>query len=273
MNAVDFKARFGPWALIAGASVGLGAAYAEQIAARGLNVVLVARRASALDELCQQLKANYKVEARAIPLDLARDDAAQVLAATLSDVEVGLLVCNAALSVIGPFLDRSLDEHLAEIAINCRTPMSLAYTFGQPMRARRRGGILFMSSLTAQQGTATIANYAATKAYNLILAEGLWEELRYSGVTVMACCAGAISTPNYLDSLSDRTPRAAPPGTLTPDAVARETLAAFGKQGSFIPGFTNKSAAFVLRRLMPRGLTVRMMGRVMRGLYGDYTAS
>jgi short-subunit dehydrogenase len=264
-----FKEKYGPWALVAGASAGLGESFAEQIAAQGINVALVARREEVLNSVRDKLATTYHVEVRTIPLDLGRDDAATVIAEALADVEVGLLVYNAARSVIGRFLDRPLEDHLAEIATNCRTPMSLAYGFGMRMQARHRGGIILMSSLSSLQGSANIANYTATKAYNTLLAEGLWEELRRDGVDVLACCAGAVSTQNYLDSLATGKSSGSPAGAMTPQAVVKETLAALGKEGSFVPGLSSKAAAFVMRRLMPHGLAVRIMGRVMRQLYGD----
>jgi len=269
LSPTEFKARYGPWALVAGASEGLGEAFAEQIAQLGLNVALVARREALLDSLRDRLTGAYGVEVRTIPLDLAREDAPAVIAGALADVEVGLMVYNAALSIIGPFLERPLADHHAEIAINCQAPMSLAYSFGQQMRPRGRGGIILMSSLSALQGSANIANYTATKAYNMILAEGLWEELRFSGVDVLACCAGAVSTPGYLSSLSDSPSKGSPAGAMMPKAVVVQTLAALGKQGSFFPGFNSKAAAFFMRRLMPHRLAVQVMGRVMRQMYGS----
>jgi short-subunit dehydrogenase len=265
-----FKEQYGPWALVAGASEGLGEAFAEQIAAKGINVALVARREALLNTLRDKLIAKYRVEVRTIPLDLAREDAVSVISDALQDVKVGLLVYNAALSVIGPFMDRPLADHLNEITINCRTPMSLAYIFGRQMQAQRRGGIILMSSLSALQGSANIANYTATKAYNMILGEGLWEELRRDGVDVLACAAGAISTPNYVASLANgNASKGSPAGAMSPETVVTQTLAALGKEGSFFPGFSSKAAAFVMRRLMPHGLAVRIMGRVMRQLYGS----
>src|SRR5262249_2332566 len=157
----------------------------------------------------------YGVQVRKIPFDLAREDAAATLAAQTDDLEIGLLVYNAALSVIGPFLERPLEDHFAEIATNCRTPMSLAYSFGQQMRGRGHGGIILMSSVSSGQGSALIANYAATKAYNALLAEGLWEELRDQGIDVMACQAGAVSTQSFADSLPDND---VPTGAMTPEA-------------------------------------------------------
>ena len=258
-----FRARYGPWAVVAGASEGLGAEYATQLAARGLNVVAIARRESMLRELSTGLSARYGVHVRSLALDLAREDVVAALTAATADLEVGLLVYNAALSIIGPFFDAPLDEHLREVAINCRGPLALAYTFGRSMVARGRGGIVLMSSLSATMGSALIANYAATKAYNLVLAEGLWEELRTGGVDVMACAAGAVATPGYLESEPKRGG-----GSMTPERVVAETLAALGSTPSFVPGGSNRLAAFTLRRLVPRASAIRLMGRVMRGMYG-----
>jgi short-subunit dehydrogenase len=272
--SVDFRARYGPWAIVAGASAGLGAAFAEQIAAQGLNLVLVARRRELLEQVGAHLVSTYGVQVRTITLDLARDDATATIAGAAADLDIGLLVYNAAYSVIGPFLDRSLEDHLREVAANCRTPLGLAYTYGQPMRRRGKGGIILMSSLSALQGSALIANYAATKAYNLLLAEGLWEELRGAGVDVLACRAGAVSTPNYLKSISRPAQTSAEPplGAMPAEVVVADTLAGLGRSGSLIPGWNNQAAAFVMQRVLPRGLAIRLMGRVLRRLYSDYAA-
>jgi uncharacterized protein len=262
----DFRDRFGPWALIAGASAGLGAEYAAQCAALGLNLFLVARRTELLEPLAARLAAVHHVEVRICGCDLARADLASFLAEQTAGLEIGLLVYNAAYSAIGPFLARPLADHLLEIETNCRAPLALVHTYGVGMAERGRGGIILMSSLSADQGAPLISNYAATKAYNLILAEGLWDELRERGVAVLACCAGAIATPNYLASLSEsRAKRAAP--SMPPTQVVAETLAALGDGPSVIPGRGNRLAAFIMRRLLPRRVAVLLMGRVLRGIY------
>jgi uncharacterized protein len=199
-SEAEFQRRYGPWAVVAGALSGLGEAFAVQLAAQGLNVVLIARRAALAAELAEQLAERYGIETRVLELDLARPDAAEVVSNETADLDVGLMVYNAALSIIGPFLDHPLEDHLREIETNCRAPMLLAYTLGRRMLARGRGGVVLVSSLSATMGSALIANYGATKAYNLVLAEGLWEELRTRGVDVMACCPAAVSTPNYAAS-------------------------------------------------------------------------
>ena len=134
------------------------------------------------------------------------------------------------------------------------------------MLPRRRGGIILMSSLSAFQGSAFIANYAATKAFNILLAEGLWEEWRQSGVDVMACVAGATSTPKYLASNPKQTGRFSD-ATLPPQVVVREALAAIGKQPFVIPGAVNRLSSFIMRHILPRKMAIRMMGSVLRNMY------
>ncbi len=266
-RAQAFRTKYGPWALVAGASAGLGAAYATQLAALGLNLVLVARRAPELEALATALRERNHVETRTLALDLGQPDAAALLDQQTADIEVGLLVYNATRSLIGPFLDRALDDHLDELAVNVRTPMELAWRFGRRFSARRHGGVILMSSMSASLGSALISNYGATKAYTLVLAEGLWEELRAQGVDVLAALPAAISTPGAQASGAQRR-RAADATTLTPEVVARETLAALGRGPTVTPGGVVKLASFFMKRVMPRTSAIRMMGRVMRQMYG-----
>ena len=264
-TTTKFHAHYGPWAVVAGASAGLGAEFATQLAARGLNLVLIARRKELLDELSAKLTREYAIEVQPLELDLAREDAGAVVEAATSDIEVGLLVYNAALSMIGPYLQTSLQDHLDEVAINCRAPLTLSYILGQKMVKRRRGGIVLMSSLSSSQGSALITNYTATKAYNRLLAEGLWEELRTQGVDVIACSPSAVSTPNYIAS-APRSGRISA-STMTPHAVVSETLVALGKQPVIIPGWSNRLANVFMQRVLPHKTAIKLMGRVMRGMY------
>lgn len=263
----NFPARYGPWAVVAGASEGLGAEFATELAERGLNLVLAARRAERLEALAAHLRAAHAVQVHSLPLDLSRPEASLTVQEQTRDLEIGLLVYNAAFAAIGPFFQRSPEEHLRELDLNCRTPLELVYLLGRQFLAQHRGGIVLMSSLSASQGAALISHYAATKAYNLVLAEGLWAELRKQGVDVLACCAGATNTPNYIASLSRASVRVQG-SAMQPRAVVAETLAALGKQPSVIPGRQNRLAAFVLRRLLPRKVTIQLMARVLEGMYG-----
>lgn len=261
-RAAVFREKYGPWAVVAGASEGLGAEYATQLAAFGLNVVLIARRRDMLEQLSEQLTSKHQIQTRILPLDLAAEDLATIISEQTGDLDIGLLVYDAARSVIGPFYDQSLADHLNEIQVNCRAPLILTYTLGQRMIARGRGGIILMSSLSSSMGSGMIANYAATKAYNMVLAEGIWEEMHARGLDVMACAAGAISTPNYLAS----EPKGST-ATQTPSAVVAETLAKFGKLPSLVPGRMNRVQAFAMRRLLPRRMAIQVMGSVMHGMY------
>ena len=260
-----FRERYGPWALVAGASDGLGAAFGRALAARGLDVVLVARRASRLERLADEIRAEHGVEARAVVQDLAVPDLVASLGAATAELEIGLVVYNAGLSIIGPFLDQPIENHLETLRVNCRGPLALAHHFGRPMARRGRGGIVLMSSLAGFQGSALVATYSASKAFDLVLGESLWEELRGRGVDVLSCCAGATRTPNYVASRPRRGRVDAP--EMEPEEVASEALAALGSRASLVAGSTNRLLGLVMHRLLPRSVAVRIMGASMRRLY------
>jgi len=258
-----FRERYGPWALVAGASAGLGEAFARLLAARGLHLVLLARRADALARLAEDLRRAHAVDVRTEAMDLSRADVGAAAARAAEGVEVGLLVYNAAHSAIGPFLGRPLEEHLRVVDVNCRGPLALAHVLGGAMASRGRGGIVLMASLAASQGNPLLASYAASKAFELVLAEGLWSELRERGVDVLACRAGATRTPGYAASR----PRRSVP-LMEPEDVARRALDALGHGPSVVTGALNRVAAFAFGRLLPRRASIQIMGRATRRLYG-----
>jgi short-subunit dehydrogenase len=260
----DFAKRYGPWAVIAGASVGLGEAFARQLAARGINLVLIARRQDALDRLASDLRATCKVDLRTLAADLGQADVLASVQAVTADIDVRLLVYNAAYSTIGAFIDRPLAEHLRVIDVNCRGPLVLAHHFGRTMAACRRGGMVLMSSTAGSQGGPWISSYAASKAFNTVLGEALWEELSASGVDVVVCRAGATRTPGY--ELSKPRPSRVP--LLDPNFVAEHTLAALGRGPSVVPGLFYRFSAFLMAHLFPRRMAIRIMGRATRKLYG-----
>jgi hypothetical protein len=181
-----------------------------------------------------------------------------------ADIDVRLLVYNAAYSTIGAFIDRPLAEHLRVIDVNCRGPLVLAHHFGRTMAARRRGGMVLMSSTAGSQGGPWISSYAASKAFNTVLGEALWEELSASGVDVVVCRAGATRTPGY--ELSKPRPSRVP--LLDPNFVAERTLAALGRGPSVVPGLFYRLSGFLMAHLFPRRMAIRIMGRATRKLYG-----
>ncbi len=256
-----FKSRYGPYAVVAGGSDGLGAAFAEALAQRGLDLVLVARQEDRLRALASRLAQGYGIDAIPIAADLADVDAAMARIGALP-AGIGLLVYNAAYAPIGPFAETDADRLARAAAVNVRAPLLLAKRLSAPMIARGRGGIVLMSSLAGAQGSPNLAAYAATKSFNATLAEGLWKELKPHGVDVLACVAGAILTPGYRQAEKSRPA----PGAMEARDVAECALRALGKGPIVVPGAVNRVARFVLTRLLPRRAAIALMARNTGGL-------
>jgi short-subunit dehydrogenase len=197
---MDFKSKYGLWALIVGASEGLGAAFANNAAQRGLNVALVARRAPALAQVAADLRAKHGVDTREISADAGAPDFLETVQAGTQGLEIGLMIFNAGIQPGGPFLRIKMEDHLACIQIQCVAPTRLCHWLGREMVARGRGGLVLISSGAAQQGLAHWASYSGAKAYELILAEALWDELRDQGVNVVGYVVGMTATPNFIRS-------------------------------------------------------------------------
>lgn len=254
---MQFVDRYGPWAVVCGASEGLGAEYARQLAAKGLKLVLVARREAVLSELAKSLN----VETKCVALDLAADDAPARVASETAALDVGLFLYNAAFSPIGPLLEQSLEDNLKAVQVNVRTPTALVHHFAPRLVKRKQGALVLLSSLTAFQGSPYVSTYGATKSFNLSLAEGLWAELRGTGVDVLCVCPGATATPNLL-----KASKKAPPGMQQPAEVVRETLENLDAGPMLIPGTFNKFASLLMRRLLPRKTTIAIMASETRKL-------
>ncbi|MCL2464055.1 MAG: SDR family NAD(P)-dependent oxidoreductase [Micrococcales bacterium] len=263
---MSFADKYGPWALITGASQGLGAEFARQVAARGLHVVLVARSAPALRERADEIEAVAGVRTRVVSLDLADEGAPAALAAATDDLEIGLLVNNAGISTVGPFLDRDPDFLARQVYVNVRAGVVLARLFAPRMVERGRGGLVFLSSGSALHGTPWSAAYCGTKAYNVMLAEALWYELRPRGVDVLGFLAGATRTPGFQANGPGRS-RLVPVMDVQP-AVA-QALRALGRRPSVAAGRLNR-LGYGAMGLMPRAAAVRVLGRSMSTLFGPF---
>jgi short-subunit dehydrogenase len=261
MKTLRFKERYGPYALIAGGSDGLGLAFAEAIARRGLNLALIARQEDRLKAAAVRLQETYQVDVISIAADMSDYENVKKLISKLK-VPIGLLVYNAAYAPIGLFENTSEDKLALATAVNVKGPLLLTKLLCEPMIRQKRGGIVLMSSLAGGQGSPNLAAYAATKSFNAVLAEGLWKELKPHGVDVLACCAGAILTPGYQQA--EKNKRA--PGTLEANVVAEKTLVALGRGPIFIPGAINKVGRFVLTRLMSRKSAIEIMSKNTGGL-------
>ena len=263
-----FRERYGKWALVAGASEGLGAEFCHQLAARGLAIALVARRPEPLDRLASELERAYGVETRELVFDLARAEHLDELERATAELDLGLLVGNAAWSPIGEFLERSLGEHRTILELNCRAALVLSHVFGQRLVDRGRGGIILMSSLAGLQGTALTAHYSASKAYLRVLAEGLWQELRPCGVDVVACVAGPTDTPTWRAGHPKLVGRCRLPRVQSASEVVAATLRGLGRVPIVTPGFGNSAIHCLLRRVLPTSVAVRLVSRTTRKMYG-----
>ena len=221
---------YGPWAFIAGGSEGVGASFARLLAAGGINLVIAARRPEPIQALAAQLRREYGVEVRELPINLCAADMLEQVEAATADIEVGMLICNAgAENSLAPFLDRKPGRAEMPITLNVTAPTRLAYHFGAGMRERGRGGMIIVGSNSCHVGAPRQAVYSAAKAYQFNLAEALWAELRPDNVHVLGLILGLTNTPNLIRT-------GYKPGTAAhlvmsePDDVARQGFEQLGHQ-------------------------------------------
>jgi short-subunit dehydrogenase len=265
-RAALFAARYGPWALVTGASRGLGAEFARQLAARGLNLVLVARSEDRLKALAHGLEGEHRIRVKIIAIDLSREDLLDPIKKATDSLEIGLLVNNAGLSTVGPFLDMSADYLLSQFHTNARSALVLTRHFGEKMAAQERGGVIFLSSGSAPHGTPFSANYSGTKAYNLMLAEALWAEWRPLGVDVLGFIAGLTRTPG-MEANGLKPNVFVPLGR--PDKVVRRALQTLGKKPSAADGIRNR-LGYTFFNLAPRSFSTSILGKSMDAMFGPF---
>jgi len=195
-----WRERYGPWAIVTGASDGIGRAIADQLAQAGLNLLLVARRQAVLDQLATDWRNRYSIKTMALAVDLSQPDAVEQVLSAAQALDVGLLVACAGFGTTGRFMDADPTQELNMLAVNCQAVLLLSQQIGQRLAKRGHGGIILMSSLVAFQGVPLVAfqgvplaaHYAATKAYVQFLAEGLHEEMAPLGVDVLASSPGPV---------------------------------------------------------------------------------
>jgi len=256
-----FQESYGPWALVAGGSEGLGEAFAQALAKRGLNLVLLARREDKLRQAAEKLKERYSIDVNTHALDLADFEKTKQIICGLKE-QLGIMVYNAAFAPIGLF-ENIPEEQLALAAdVNVKGPLLLSKLMSERMMPRGKGGIVLMSSLAGTQGSLGLQTYSATKSFNAILAEGLWKELKPHGIDVIACVAGAILTPGYRQAEKNKPA----PGTLSAETVAEKTLQALGKKPVIVPGAVNKIARFLMLRILSRKAAISLMMKNTGGL-------
>ena len=263
---MTIKEKYGPLALIAGASEGIGGAYARQLASAGINLILIARRKKPLERFAAELTTQYGIHAICIQEDLATPDAAIRIMDQIKGHEINLFVYNAGNSYIGRFEEQEWQVHQDIAFTNMITPLHLVHSIAPSMLAKGKGAIILMASLAGFQGTPFIATYAATKAFDQILGESLWYEWKNRGVDVLACCAGATSSPNFLNTNPGKQHFLAPK-VQTPEEVVTECLKRLGKTPSFITGRANKIASFFMRRVLSRKKAITTMGDTTVKMY------
>lgn len=248
--------------LITGASSGIGEVFARKLAARGENVVLVARSEDKLAALCNELGRGAAVAAQYVALDLTERDApARLFEETARrELEIETLINNAGFGSLGEFAKLDLQWELGMIDLNIRALVELTHLYLAPMRARGRGAVINVASTAAFQPVPFMATYAATKAFVLSFSQAIWEENRPHGIKVMALCPGATET-NFFDVAGGRPPFRS---MQEPEQVVRTALSALERGQSYvISGWTNYFVA-QSERLVPRSLIARFIGRMMR---------
>ena len=253
------KTKYGPWAVVTGASSGIGLELAERLAEAGLNVLLTARTRPLLEELAARLQSLYEVQTRIIVADLSQPDGSEDIIEGAKDLEVGLLVCSAGFGTSGSFLQSPLEKELDMLQVNCTSLIVLTHHFGNIFANQSRGGIILLSSMVGFQGVPFAAHYAATKAYVQSLGEALSLELRQSGVDVLAAAPGPV-----ISGFGDRADMRMDMALKTSD-VGVPILKALGRKTTVLPGLLTKFLVGSLR-MLPRWGKVRMMRTVMGGM-------
>jgi short-subunit dehydrogenase len=254
----EFKHRYGPVALVTGASSGIGAAFAACLAARGFDLVLVARRQPRLELLAQQLRQAHGISVQVLVADLAARDAPQRILNATAPLDIGFVVCNAGTGGKGPYESTAVRELTETLMVNCHAPMLLAHGFIPRLRQRGRGGLLFTSSVEALLGCPYSAAYSASKALVNALGEALWGELEPHGIEVLTVCPGATAT-DRLQGVDAATLSRAQ----APDEVAQLSLDNMRNGPVYFPSEQYR-ASFSQLLAMPRRDALTLMASKMK---------
>lgn len=254
-----FRDRYGPVAMVTGASDGIGREFARTLAARGLDLILVARRAERLEALAAEVRAAHGIAVTVVAADLAEPESVQTVLADTAGHDIGLFVAAAGFGTSGPFVDQPVGPELDMIDVNCRAVVAMTHPIGKRFVRRGRGGIVLLSSLVGFQGVPRAANYAASKAFIQSLAEGLRTELKPLGVDVVSAAPGPIAS-GFAARANMHMGMSQPP-----TVVAKETLDALGRKTTVRPGWLVKVLEAGLM-VLPRWGRVLVMTQVMKGM-------
>ena len=269
---MTFATKYGPWALIAGASDGLGAAFAAGLADRGLNVVLLARRQAVLDRVAAEINSRSSVETRTLAIDLAEPGAAAAIAAATGDLKIGFLVyCAGADPNFKPFLATPIEAAEAMVQRNCVVPMQLCRHFAPAMVDRGRGGIVIFGSGAGLAGGPNMVAYGASKAFDMVFAEALWAELHDKGVDVLGLILGKTNTPALRQLEHSRgqigSPDDMPPGAAAVDDVIAEAFENLTNGPTWMVG-EDMRAALQMMASLTRNQLVELMKQASAAAMG-----
>ncbi len=259
---LGLKDRYGLWALVTGASSGIGAALVKQLAAEGLNIVSVARTQAKLEEQAQSLREEFGVEVRTVSADLSTETGTSAVIQAVSGLEIGIFVPCAAVENRGYFIDQPLERHQSLLHMDVVGPMTLVHHFASKMARRQRGAVLLVSSLSGWMSQPYMAHYGAAKAYILALGDALHHEMKDKGVDVAVLSPGPTDTPMAAAVGIDFA--AMGMQVMQPSPVAAVGLAALGQNPHAVPGARNRMMVFMTSRLMPR----RWVGAMMKMMMG-----
>lgn len=253
------KKTYGEWALITGASSGIGLELAECLADAGFNLIVNSRSSVSLQELKSKLESKYGIEVRVIACDVSEQESIDSIIRSTQGLHIGLLILSAGFGTSGLFHQSSLHSEINMLRVNCEALLALTHYYSQQFVLQKRGGIILLSSMVAFQGVPYSANYAATKAYVQSLAEALNVELKPYGVDVLAAAPGPVASgfarrSNMKMSMS-----------LKPSQVAVPILEALGRRTTVLPGFLTKLLVYALRTV-PRWGKIKIMAKVMGGM-------
>ena len=269
---MTFAAKYGPWALVAGASDGVGAAFAAGLAERGLNVALIARRQAVLDRVAADIEARTSAQTRTLAIDLAEPGAASAVSAATSDLHIGFLVyCAGADPDFKPFLANSVQAAEAMVQRNCVVPMQLCHHFARPMVERGSGAIVIFGSGAGLAGGPNMVAYGASKAFDMVFAEALWAELHDKGVDVLGLILGKTDTPALRRLEHGRgqisSPDEVPPGAAAVEDVIAEAFENLTNGPTWMVGDDMRAAAQMLSAL-PRNQAVALLAQAVTAVMG-----
>jgi short-subunit dehydrogenase len=266
---MTFPERYGPWAIIAGASQGIGRAFVHRIASEGVNCIVVARRAGPLEELAEEVRRQYGVDCLVVAGDLSARDSLDRVLEVVGTREIGLFVNNAGADTLGSrFLEADVDQWMQLADLNIATSIRFCHHFGRLMKARRRGGIVLVGSGACYGGSVFTSVYSGSKAFEMSFAEGLWSELRPHDVQVLFCALGATDTPAFRGLLG-RKNSAVPPGLAAPEDVARQVLDRLPEGPVFNWGHADDASDHLPMSASDRRKRVLMIDQASKRIFGD----